>query len=230
MIPTANPMQAPKAEAFTSDQEKIRRAATGKEPEILADIYQEDTNIAIWQRELSATLQDSVKDFLALNPGFQMSMSVTPQSAFSSVREFIGATNQSELSENIAQLVDMFCCLFELKRTGLRLTALDCAMCPRFHVDRVPGRLVTTYKGVATEWLPHQLVNRKKLGAGNNGLTDNQSGLFQSENDIEQLDCGDVALLKGELWEGNEHAGLVHRSPALSSGQNRLLLTLDFSD
>ena len=35
--------------------------------------------------------------------------------------------------------------------------------------------------------------------------------------------------LKGELWEGNETAGLVHRSPALAKDERRLLLTLDFS-
>ncbi|WP_297291060.1 DUF1826 domain-containing protein [Oceanicoccus sp.] len=33
--------------------------------------------------------------------------------------------------------------------------------------------------------------------------------------------------MKGELWEGNEGAGLVHRSPSLSAGERRLLLTLD---
>ncbi|WP_428354217.1 DUF1826 domain-containing protein [Methyloprofundus sp.] len=36
------------------------------------------------------------------------------------------------------------------------------------------------------------------------------------------------ALLKGERWEGNENAGLVHRSPAINEGERRLLLTLDF--
>ena len=39
-----------------------------------------------------------------------------------------------------------------------------------------------------------------------------------------------VSILKGELWKGNENAGLVHRSPEVSSGQARLLLTIDFND
>ena len=73
-------------------------------------------------------------------------------------------------------------------------------------------------------------VDRSKLGAGNNGLTDIHSGLFENEQDIQQLNHGDVAILKGELWEGNENAGLVHRSPALTTDERRLLLTLDFSD
>jgi hypothetical protein len=35
-------------------------------------------------------------------------------------------------------------------------------------------------------------------------------------------------LLKGEAWIGNENGGLVHRSPNLTGGARRLLLTLDF--
>ena len=133
------------------------------------------------------------------------------------------------LSEDIAELVDMFCCLFDLGRVGLRLTVLDKAMCPKFHVDKVPCRLVTTYQGSATDWLPHNKVDRSKLGHGSEGKPDEQSGLFSKMDDIQHLTAGDVALLKGESWEGNEGAGLVHRSPSLSAGESRLLLTLDMS-
>jgi hypothetical protein len=144
-------------------------------------------------------------------------MTVTPESALSSLNDALGDRGKTKLSEDIAELVDMFCYLFELRRVGLRLTALDSAMCPTFH-------------GAATEWLPHQAVNRQKLGIGSQGKPDNESGLYQNQHDIQQLNCGDVALLKGELWEGNENAGLVHRSPALAANERRLLLTLDFSD
>lgn len=228
MMPVANRAQFPNAIDTLTGSTKKRRSAQGTEPTILADIYQEEVNIAIWRRQLSISLQNSINEFMTSRKVVQMSTSVTPTSALSNIREYLGNNAPCELSENIAELVDMFCCLFDLSRTGLRLTALDSAMCPRFHVDRVPGRLVTTYQGVATEWLPHQLVDRKKLGSGNEGKPDNQSGLFQKEADIRRLCCGDVAILKGEMWEGNENAGLVHRSPALRAGRSRLLLTLDF--
>jgi hypothetical protein len=208
---------------------KVRDTIQGCEPSVVADIYREDTNIVVWQRSLGETLVSDVDDLLASNPHFQASMTVTPQSALYSINECLMDPAQGQLSENITELVEMFCCLFELKRVGLRLSTLDRAMCPKFHVDRVPCRLVTTFQGVATEWLPHQAVNRQKLGLGSQGKTDSQSGLYKHSHDIQQLHSGDVALLKGELWEGNENAGLVHRSPALSEGQRRLLLTLDFS-
>ena len=122
----------------------------------------------------------------------------------------------------------MFGCLFELNMIGLRIATLTNAMCPRFHVDRIPCRLITTYLGTGTDWLPHQSVNHSKLGAGNGGLSDEESGLYPSENHIKTLLPGDVALLKGELWEGNEGAGMVHRSPSMNLDEHRLLLSFDF--
>lgn len=225
-----NPVQAYGSEPSPAAPVKFRRAAQSKEAAIFTDIYQEETNIVIWRRELSVTLTDSVNNFIASNRTFEIAKAVTPQSAHSSIAELFGGVSHSELSDNIAELVDMYCCLFELKRAGLRLAVLDRAMCPKFHVDRVPCRLVTTYQGEATEWLPHQAVNREKLGARNYGHSNNQSGLFKNKHDIQQLNRGEVALLKGELWEGNENAGLVHRSPAIPAQQRRLLLTLDFSN
>ena len=77
---------------------------------------------------------------------------------------------------------------------GLRLTVLDRAMCPKFHVDNVPPSFDHNVSGVATEWLPHESVNREKLGVGSQGKPDHESGLYQNQGDIQQLNCGDVAL------------------------------------
>ena len=78
--------------------------------------------------------------------------------------------------------------------------------------------------------IPHSCVDRTKLGAGSEGKSDDESGLFSQASDIQQLNEGDVALLKGEYWQGNEGAGLVHRSPMVPQDSLRLLLTLDFTN
>ena len=210
----------------TSTSITMRIVSESANPGIFGDIYQDLHNIAIWQRTLSTDLASSIDELLKSKTLLKVAMSVTPQSALASIRETL--QGYPRLSEDIAKLVEMFCCLFDLGHVGLRLTTLTHAMCPRFHVDKVPCRLVTTYQGSATQWLPHHLVDRSKLGAGNNGLSDELSGVYQTADDIQQLNCGDVALIKGERWEGNECAGLVHRSPVPKLGEQRLLLTLDF--
>lgn len=226
MIST-NSIQSISSNPFATMPKSYPHRAQDNHPTVLSDIYQSEINIAIWQRKLSASLQNSVKEFLVLNPTFQKEMILTPQDALSRISESFD-NNMTQVSEDMAELVDMFCYLFDLKQAGMRLKVLDRTMCPKFHVDRVPCRLVTTYQGIATEWLPHEVLDHTKLGWGSNGLPDSESGLYQSESDIQQLACGDVALLKGTLWDGNENMGLVHRSPVLPSNEKRLILTLDF--
>ncbi len=207
----------------------IRISSESDEPVIFTDIYQELCNMTIWRRSLSSDFLHSVNDFLLSNNNFQFESSVSPQTIQSEMSIALQTSScMLELREDIAELVDMFCSLFDLKQAGLRLTIIDRTMCPRFHVDKVPCRLITTYQGSGTEWLPDYTVNRTKLGTGNNGLPDELSNIYQNAKDIQQLNRCDVALMKGELWEGNANAGLVHRSPSLRTGEKRLLLTLDF--
>ncbi|MEZ8776770.1 DUF1826 domain-containing protein [Vibrio splendidus] len=202
--------------------------SASEQPTVLADIYQSDINIAVWQRQFDEDLTMAISEFIASNPSFSKSISLSPDKAYDKLEFATDGTASKALLENMAELVDMFCCLFDLEEVGLRLAVLNKAMCPRFHFDQVPCRLVTTYHGVATQWLPNESVDRSKLGRGSNGQPDSISGLYNDESDIQKMTSGDVALLKGERWSGNENRGLVHRSPVTSSNETRLLLTLDF--
>ncbi len=195
-------------------------------PIVLADIYDANTEIAIWKRELPASLRSTVVDFINASSTHKTSVAIASTDAQTTLYELLGHLTSREFCDDVALLVDMFCTLFELDQAGVRLSVLDNAMCPRFHADSIPCRLLTTYQGVATEWLHNEHVDRSKLGHGSNGKSDDESGLFKLANGVQQLNHGDVAILKGDLWSGNESKGLVHRSPNTGSA-HRLLLTID---
>ena len=224
---------APLTHSTPATMQLLRKAAQSTNANVLPQIYNEDTNIVIWQRSAAEKLTKAVNTLIATSTLKPLELAVSPDDAFDQlIKELKPEDNNRDevntLCEDIALLVEMFCCLFDLKRAGLRLKVLDKPMCPRFHVDKIPCRLVTTYHGVATQWLNHSDANRSKLGAGNLGKPDEESGLFKSLSNINQLQQGDVALLKGEYWDDNEGAGLVHRSPPVAANEQRLLLTLDF--
>lgn len=208
---------------------KARRAVLGNTPECLADICEEDVHLAAWERQLSPALVEECEAFLN-RKGFNSHRLLLPTSKARNLAEALpDIADYPHLRADIELLADMFSCLFEISGIGLRLTTLTDTMCPKFHVDRVPCRLITTYVGAGTEWLPHDSVDRSKLGAGSGGLSDAESGLYPQAQPVQSLATGDVALLKGELWHGNEGAGAVHRSPAVEPGQKRLILTFDFA-
>jgi hypothetical protein len=122
----------------------------------------------------------------------------------------------------------MITCLFDAKCLGLRINTLEHAMCPRFHTDNVAIRLITTYYGLATEWLPDQLADRRALSTSRASQINTLGAIVASEEHIQRMAAGDVALFKGELWEGNEGHGIIHRSPAPTVLQpKRLVMTCD---
>ena len=226
-------LQSPPAtnpEHSVDDEPRRRVAVDGAAPSVLADVYREDVNISIRRRELADDVVDVVRALTSSNPTLKTAMTLSPENALVGISESLGTGQDCPLAQDVTHLVEMFCDLFGLRRAGLRLGVLNSAMCPKFHVDRVPCRLVTTYLGDGTEWLPHDVVDRSKLGMGAAGKPDHESGIYSSADDIQQLSQGEIALLKGELWEGNENGGLVHRSPAVADGELRLLVTLDVSD
>ncbi|MCK2182757.1 DUF1826 domain-containing protein [Halomonas getboli] len=127
------------------------------------------------------------------------------------------------LVEDVVILAEAMAFLFDTDTVGLRLRLMDAPMCPRFHCDNLPVRMITTYLGPGSEWLPESAVNRAGLGAPSAA----KPAIVRDDGAIRRLESGDVALLKGSGWIGNEAHGLVHRSPALAEGQPRLLLTID---
>ena len=209
-----------------------RKSHIGHELHELSEIYNDEINISIWQRRIDDHLLKVANNIIEANPSLQISYLIEPGEVEKILFSKLGLSNDIlNLSEDIKELVNMFCYLFDLKRVGFRLSVLDRAMCPRFHVDMVPCRLITTYQGIATEWIEHRQVDRSKLGVVSHGNTDEESGIYSKNSDIQQLKVGHVALLKGEGWSENSGGGLVHRSPDVKNREERrLLLTLDFGD
>ena len=219
----------PVSEARVVNDDGQRVPVIGKDRTILGDVYRDEVNLAVWQREVPEAVTDYLRSELVARQEFKVAMMVSAVNAREALAQAIGAGEDNALVSDVVALIEMFCCLFDIEREGLRLTTLSRAMCPKFHVDHLPCRLVTTYQGVGSEWIPEARVNRSRLLTGDDGSYDTAKP-YSDEEDIEQLSAGDVAILKGSGWLGNEHAGIVHRSPAVEAGENRLLMTLDFAN
>ncbi|WP_435034140.1 DUF1826 domain-containing protein [Pseudomonas neuropathica] len=210
--------------ALKQMQIRTRHQHQGSTPKTLTRILDDDTNLAVWKRQLPLHISEFAHLLLSLNEPFAESLclELPDEDAEPDLTGLASGFRDLEGYEgfvaDLKWLVGAFACLLGAKRIGLRLRVLDKAMCPRFHVDHVPVRLITSYAGVGSEWLKEGAMDRSQLGQAN----------AEPQGQIQQLDSGDVALLKGEKWHGNEGFGLVHRSPQLTAGQRRLILTLDW--
>lgn len=187
------------------------RQTVGESPQVLTEVLQDGVNLAVWQRQLPVHVADFAQVLLSLGQPLSESLTLElqPDDDAPALRGLAAAYADLQGYEgficDVRWLVGAYACLLDARRVGLRLRALEGAMCPRFHVDHVPARLICTYAGPGSEWLT-----------------------APDAVQVEQLSTGDVAVLKGERWLGNEGHGLVHRSPAVPAGQRRLMLTLDW--
>ncbi|MDP2146231.1 MAG: DUF1826 domain-containing protein, partial [Pseudomonas sp.] len=200
------------------------RQTRGETPLALADILDNGVNLALWQRQLPLHIAEFGALLVSLNEPLAESLVVELDSedAEPNLQGLAAGCRDLEgydgFIADVAWLVSAFACLLGAKRIGVRLRLLDKAMCPRFHVDHVPVRLITTYAGIGSQWLREGVMDRRQLSQADAEPTER----------IEQIHCGEVALLKGEKWRGNEGYGLIHRSPALAANERRLILTLDW--
>lgn len=202
----------------------VIRQTCGESPLALSDILEDGVNLALWQRQLPLHIAEfgallvSLDEPLAEALVIELSDEDTApnlQGLASGCRDLEGYDG---FIADVSWLVSAFACLLGARRIGVRLRLLDKAMCPRFHVDHVPVRLITTYAGIGSQWLREGVMDRRRLS---------QPDAEPAER-IEQIHCGEVALLKGTKWHGNENHGLIHRSPALNANERRLILTLDW--
>jgi len=202
----------------------VIRQTRGETPLALSDILEDGVNLALWQRQLPLHIAEFGALLVAFNEPLAESLVIELDSEgaepnlhglASSCRDLEGYEG---FIADVSWLISAFACLLGARRIGVRLRLLDKAMCPRFHVDHVPVRLITTYAGIGSQWLREGGMDRRTLGQSDAEPTDR----------IEQILCGEVALLKGTKWHGNEGHGLIHRSPALKADERRLILTLDW--
>jgi len=202
----------------------VIRQTRGESPLVLSDILDDGVNLALWQRQLPVHIAEFGALMVALDEPLAEALVIELDSEDSAPNLQSLASGCRDLEgydgfiADVSWLVSAFACLLGAKRIGVRLRLLDKAMCPRFHVDHVPVRLITTYAGVGSQWLREGVMDRRRLGQPDAEPTER----------IEQILCGEVALLKGTKWHGNENHGLIHRSPALKASERRLILTLDW--
>lgn len=195
----------------------------------LARIYEPEVSLCLIRRLSDPAIERFVGELLKRRRPIELSQALSLENFdFSSLlAEYSELDGHDAWWRDIARLTAVFCDLLDTGSVGLRLRTLDRAMCPRFHVDHVPCRLVCTYGGLGTEWLADEDVDRSKLGlAGSKGRSDEESGAILGH--IRTMPAYAVGLMKGAVWDGQGYPGAVHRSPCPTPDQpHRLLLTLD---
>jgi hypothetical protein len=194
----------------------------GRSAEVLVDIDRPGVELAAWQRDPDPAWAG----WMGALPGDALPacrLELAPDDAFHSLNAHFDAHGiphgqpRDAFVADIAGLVTHFSALARTHTVRLRLDAITGDACRRWHRDCVPLRLICTYRGPGTQWVPPAWGD---------------AVIAQPDADTAQalsFQAGDVALFKGCGWAGQTHdGGIVHRSPRIAgTGITRLVLVLD---
>lgn len=196
-------------------------------PLALCDIWRSDKSVAVWRRKTNPVINDYFAAvFPALGMGLrQLCEMATLQQDLE--RLLPAGEGKAEAIADIYLLADMLTCLFACQQVGLRIVAMSEPMCPDFHTDKLEVRLVSTYLGQGTEWLPLENLAPDLQNAPPQQLLSYLNESDSTPQEVEQLTGFDVALLKGSCWPRQAQLGAIHRSCPLSGNERRVLLSLD---
>uniref|UniRef100_A0A0G4GHQ4 CobW C-terminal domain-containing protein n=1 Tax=Chromera velia CCMP2878 TaxID=1169474 RepID=A0A0G4GHQ4_9ALVE len=193
-------------------------------------IHTEAVQLAVWRRDTIPSFVSVLSDAslqVASLPRF--AKVVTPAAAEETVRtallkrkkRVLSDEDTSALASDLAEQVRIFADISGSETVSVKLDCMDDNGCAFWHQDCVDFRLVTTYRGPATEYVHPQY---------------SQPTLHKKRRDsahAQSLTHHDVALFKGrgKSYVGDpllNHPGIVHRSPRIEgSGVVRVVLVLD---
>ncbi|MBL8949284.1 MAG: DUF1826 domain-containing protein, partial [Myxococcaceae bacterium] len=107
-------------------------------------------------------------------------------------------------ARDLALLIETWRRITKLKSGRVQLSTLTTRGCPRFHIDAVGMRMLCTYLGPGTEWIPEPALLRTALA----GHRDPRELLIEGASPA-HLERFDVGVFKGTA-RGQHRFGLVH--------------------
>ena len=189
-------------------------------PGVLRSILDPAVTLAVWTRPPPAGLIPAADELAAQGP-FCRTVEERPERLGRTLLDGldIAPCARTRLAADLARLSRLFADLLGTTVVRARLEAIHGPACRLFHADWVSLRLLCTYAGAGTEWVPDEAVDRGRLGDNAAAVPDPAA--------VRRLPRFAAAILKGRTWPGNTERGVVHRSPEASPAQPRLLVCLD---
>jgi len=202
-------------------KEQFANAVISMDSQVLDEIHLRTKNIAIYQRDVEH-LREELEQLSEQEIEFRASGS--SESILSQLNEYLNtfSLKGSAFLEDIAGVLDLFEKTIKSSSLRLLLTTVSTNMCRKFHADVNDLRLLCTYIGPGTLWLPDEAIDQANL--------QNRKQEFQPHpSHIQQVPTGDLVILKGALYPDAQ--AILHRSPTIEeAGERRLLLRIDTNE
>jgi hypothetical protein len=206
---------------------------TGLDERVFESLRDPVVNLACWERTIPFEHEASLAAWVAEDGDFSFETSWAGgaegcESGFeggASWLDGLGEPCRSWLHADVTRLVRLVAGYSGGSALAVSLSTVRSNKCRKFHADYMHLRLVTTYVGPGTEWLPEEAIRREALGVPSACPDEANLRVVRSQGAIRGALSGHVVMMKGALHPGSP--GAVHRSPPIEgSGLARLVLVI----
>ena len=190
------------------------------------NFYREDLYLNILDREMP---YNSDKFFKTLTlEAFELSLSIKRENAFEDINYHLSKQLLERVKDHVFYykwIKDMsdVCILYlnVIKKNSLNFTLKTFRGCKRYHIDNVPVRLLVTYFGKGTEWLPRDACNYPAYYNG-----DSNEKIIKIKNKSKFIKPWSISVFKGQKFKKGREA-ILHRTPDEALNKKSLLMCLD---
>lgn len=191
-------------------------------------------NLVLWPRALPAevcTLLEGVSGRLRGLRAYDGPVSRDEQGRLPWLDALPPCPARDWLEADVRRQIRRLCRLGGTARPRVFLGPVLDDQCRKFHVDHVRLRLVTTYLGPGTEWVPETAVDRLALVDSPTCPHEANTRIVRDATAVRRADAGDVVLLKGVRHASAAGRAALHRSPPIEGlGTPRVVLIATASD
>ena len=192
-------------------------------PGVLALLDRPEVNLVSWRRSLPPGVDAGLKAWAEGCPAEFDGIVSAPHWELAGALRGLEAASQGWMERDVHELLERFAALADARRVRVSFGVIRGNRCTKFHVDYVRYRLITTYTGPGTEWLPESALRREALDHPADCPCDANRDIVRDERAVRHAVPGEVSVMKGAR---HEHArGAVHRSPPIEgTGRIRVVL------
>lgn len=190
------------------------------------NFYRDDLYLNILDREKPYKSNEFFKNLIS--EPFELNICIKKKRVYEDIKYHLSKKLQKRVQDQIFYykwIKDMseICILYSdiIKKNSLNFSLKTSRGCKRYHIDNVPVRLLVTYFGKGTEWLPRDACN---YSAYYNGESNEK--IIKIKNRSKFIKPWSIAIFKGQKSKGGTEA-ILHRTPNEALNNKSLLMCLD---
>lgn len=192
-------------------------------PDVLTKIVEPGLNLTVWRRRLPEAVAGGL-GAAARHLNVDRVLRTGAVGQLEPFVEWLPTELREWMRADLEHLVSKFAAASGASAFRASLQYVDTDACRKFHADYIRLRMLCTYRGPGTLWLDDAHADRSAFDWDNDDHDAVNDKIVRDPAQVGHARPGDVVMLKGHTWPGNEGHGAVHRSPRIEvGGESRLV-------